>query len=432
MASATKLDVSRSVDLYEEAVRLMPGGSQTKGKRPNPASYGAMPIFMSHGKGSRLWDVNGNSYIDYYGASGGVLLGYCYPEVDRAVAEQLEKGMLFSTPSEPEIECAKLVNEVVPCSEMVRFLKGGVDVNLCATRIARAYTKREIILNNGYRGWADEWNYWRNDGGMPAAFHALNQQFRFNDLDHLEELFALNDGKVAAVSFDCAEPSKEPEPGFLQDLKDLAHRNGALVIYDECMTGFRFALGGAQEYYGVEPDIATYAKGMANGMSLGAVAGRRDIMEKTADCLISLTFGGETLSLAASIATLQICRDEDVAGHINRISRAVMDGVEEVSHRVGIPMESFGPPALFGIRFIGDSDQPLPADAGTFFYTGLAKRGVMLKGSWNNVLYAHSDEDVAETLEAVEDTLLDLRRARDAGRVSDEVAAATIPFNRPY
>ena len=143
MASATKLDVSQSVELYEEAVRLMPGGSQTKGKRPNPASYGAMPIFMSHGKGSRLWDVNGNSYIDYYGASGGVLLGYCYPEVDRAVAEQLEKGMLFSTPSEPEIECAKLVNEVVPCSEMVRFLKGGVDVNLCATRIARAYTKRE-------------------------------------------------------------------------------------------------------------------------------------------------------------------------------------------------------------------------------------------------------------------------------------------------
>ena len=265
-------------------MRLMPGGSQTKGKRPNPASYGAMPIFMSHGRGSRLWDVNGNSYIDYYGSSGGVLLGYCHPEVDRAVAEQLEKGMLFSTPSEPEIECAKLVNEVVPCSEMVRFLKGGVDVNLCATRIARAYTKREIILNNGYRGWADEWNYWRNDGGMPAAFHHLNQQFRFNDLNHLEELFALNDGKVAAVSFDCAEPRKEPEPGFLSDLKDLAHRNGALVIYDECMTGFRFALGGAQEYYGVEPDIATYAKGMANGMSLGAVAGRRDIMEKTADC----------------------------------------------------------------------------------------------------------------------------------------------------
>src|SRR5262249_20355157 len=160
--------------------------------------------------------------------------GYCYPAVDAAVAEQLARGMSYSLQSPLEVALADLLIEVIPCAEMVRFLKGGVDVNCAAARIARAYTRREGILNHGYRGWADEWNEHRNDGGMPVGVGAHVVGFRFNDLDHLEALFRAYDGKVAAVCFDPADPDKEATPVFLRGVRELAHRHGALLIYDEC------------------------------------------------------------------------------------------------------------------------------------------------------------------------------------------------------
>ncbi len=428
MAQQTVTRFTESLDLFAHAEEVIAGGSQTMSKRPSAYAYGAYPIYASRAAGSHIWDIDGNKYIDFVNALGPIVLGYCYPEVDAAIAAQLEKGIIYGLLSPLEAAAADSVIDAVPCAEMVRFLKGGAEANNAAARIARAYTRREIILNTGYRGWSDGWNTSRNDGGIPAAFASAVQQFRFNDLDHLAELFRAHDGNVAAVSLDAASLGKEPEPGYLQDLNDLAHSHGALVIYDEIVTGFRLAMGGAQEFYGVTPDLATFAKAMANGMPLAAVAGRKEVMKAADNCIISITYGGEALSLAAGVATMNILRSHDVHDHLHRTGESLRAGINRAAANAGVALEAYGLAPIGGERFLDAKDAEEEGLMWHFLLAGCAQRGVLLRrGGVNFITYSHTEADVAQAVAAIEDALHELRRVREAGGLASAVSATAEP-----
>ena len=427
MAQQTVVQFTESLDLFAHAQDVIAGGSQTSSKRPGAYALGAYPIYAARANGSHIWDIDGNEYIDYVNGLGPIVLGYCYPAVDAAIAEQLEKGIIYGLLSPLEVAAADSIIDAVPAAEMVRFLKGGAEANNAAARIARAYTKREIILNNGYRGWSDGWSASRNEPGIPTALEQSVKQFTYNDLNHLEELFRTYDNQIAAVILDAASLGKEPEPGYLQGLNDIAHKHGALVIYDEIVTGFRLAMGGAQEYFGVTPDMATFAKAMANGMPLAAVVGSKEVMKAAEDLVISITYGGEALSLAAAVATMGVMREHSVQAQLHQTGELLRDGINGAAQRAGVALEAYGLAPIGGERFLDAKDAEEENLMWRFLLAGLAQRGVLIRrGGVNFITFSHTAEDVAQTVDAIEDTLHDLRRTRESGqlaRLASETAA---------
>ena len=404
------LNVTKSLALYEEARKLIPGGSQTMSKRPMGYAHGAYPIYVERASGAHVWDVDGNEYIDYVMGLGPITLGYRYPAMDKAIVEQLEKGIIYGLISPLEIVAAKEVIDAVPCAEMVRFLKGGAEVTSAATRIARAFTKREKVFSHGYHGWHDQWTAQRSDGGVPKCLSDTIFSFNYNDLPGLEKLFAQHLGEIAAVIMTpvMGDPPKE---GYLQGVNDLARKNGALVIWDEIVTGFRLARGGAQEYFDVKPDLACFAKGLANGMPVAAVVGRRDVMEiaDKAPLTISVTYGGEALSLAALVAALREYRAKDVFGQIWKQGRRIEAGFNEAAKRHGLPPLAYGLAPMGMLSLKPESG----ADAETmwfYFLQECAARGVLLRrGGCTFITYSHTDADVEKTIQVVDEVLAEMR-----------------------
>src|SRR2546426_4552885 len=284
-----------SEELLERALKTIPLGSQTFSKSKSSYPQGVSPYFIARGIGSHVWDVDGNEYIDFINGLAAVTLGYNDPDVTKAVREQLEVGVIFSLPHPIEMQVAEKIVEMVPCAEMVRFGKNGSDATAGAVRLARAFTSRDHVAVCGYHGWQDWYiGSTSRNRGVPQSVRDLTHSFLYNDLDSLRSIFKQWQDRLAAVIM---EPMNlvEPENGFLENLKELTHAHGALLIFDETITGFRFAKGGAQEYFGVTPDLATFGKGMANGYPLAAVAGRAEFMHLMEEVFFSFTFGGETL-----------------------------------------------------------------------------------------------------------------------------------------
>lgn len=384
---------------WERLNRLVPGGSQTTSKRPSGYAYGSYPIFASHARGSHIWDVDGNEYVDFVQALGPIVLGYCDPDVDAAVREQLDRGMVYGLLAEAELAAAEAVVAAVPCAEQVRFLKSGAEATSAAARIARAATGREVIVNCGYRGWHDGWNVHRNDGGIPTVLDGVVQSFLFNDLDSLEKALRANRGKVAAVMMDAAN-SQTPAPGFLEGVARLAREHGALLVFDEIVTGFRLALGGAQEYFGVTPAIACFAKAMANGMPLAAVCGRENVMRVAEKLIITTTYGGEALSLAAAAATIAKLRGPTVFRGIWRTGQRLMDGLNHAASELGVPFRCHGYAPLSVMSFEGDL-AARESDCWFHFLKETAKRGVLFRrAGCNFISTAHTDADVDRAIEA--------------------------------
>ena len=375
------LPLAHTAALEARARKVIPCVTQTASKRPEAYAPGRFPTYIARGQGSRVWDVDGNEYIDCLMALGPVLLGYCYPAVDRAIAAQLARGIIFSRPTALEVEVAELLVEMAPCGEAVRFLKGGAEANSAALRMARAYTGREIVLICGYRGWHDQWAVLRDSPGIPRALSSLTYGFAFNDLASLERALEAHPGQVAAVMIDPVARDA-PQPGFLEGTLELAHRHGALLILDEIVTGFRLARGGAQELYGLLPDLAVYAKAIANGMPLAAVAGPRDVV--AAGNALSLTYGDEALSLAAAKASLTVQLEQDVAGHIWRVGRALVEGLEAAIEATGAPFALGAVPPMPSFVETGTfRGEPLSKEdcrrAWVFLLAGLARRGVIAR-----------------------------------------------------
>lgn len=312
---------------YERALRTIPLASQTFSKAATSTVEGAAPLFLDHGHSARVWDVDGNGYIDYVLGLLPLVLGYCDPDVDAAIRGQLDKGITFSLATELEAELAERLVALIPCAEMVRFGKNGSDATSAAVRLARAYTGRDKVALCGYHGWHD-WYIGTTARflGVPQAVRDLSTSFPYNDSGRLETLLAAEPDAYAAVILEpmALEP---PAPDFLSSVRNLCDRYGVVLVFDEIVTGFRIHLGGAQAAFGVTPDLAAFGKAMGNGMPISAIVGRRDIMRLMEDIFFSGTFGGEALSLAASIATLDKLRANDGPAQIARVGAALKAGV---------------------------------------------------------------------------------------------------------
>lgn len=422
MVSEGRRRLTRSEEWWGRAAGLVPAGTQTLSKGPTQYVDGVAPKYLARGQGSHVWDVDGNEYIDYPMGLGSVILGHAYPAVTAAVREQLEQGNSFSLMHPLEVEVSELLRELVPCAEMVRFGKNGSDVTTGAIRVARAHTGRERVAHCGYHGWMDWYigSTTRNKG-VPRSAIDLQHAFSFNDLDSLEAVLAGHPGEFAAVIM---EPygATLPTPGFLEGVRDLAHRHGAVLIFDEVASGFRFEAGGIYRRFGVEPDLACFGKAMANGVPLSALVGRAEVMRVLDEVFFSFTFGGETLGLAAAKATITEMRTKPVLQHIEEVGCILLDGFNQLSSAAGfqgmIECVGLGPRSFVTFASIGDAP---PLVVKSLFQQEVIKRGILSISAGHCPSFSHSREDIDRTLVAYREAFAVLREAAAAGAIAERL-----------
>lgn len=412
----TRRPMTRSEEQWRKALRVIPAGTQTLSKGPGCFVDGVSPKYLARGKGSHVWDVDGNEYIDYCLACFPLTLGYSVPAVDEAIKAQLSDGITFSMMHPLEVKVADMLTERIPCAEMARFGKNGSDVTAMAVRLARHITGRDKVACLGYHGMQD-WFIGTTDRswGIPEAVRKMTIPFRYNDPASLEDIFSKHKGEVACVIM---EPAmyEFPVGGFLDAVREMTAEEGALLIFDEMLTGFRFAEGGAQELFGVTPDLATFGKGIANGMPIGVLVGREQYMRHFEKVFFSSTYGGEVLTLAAAAAALNFYREHRVirqlwkAGKIifDNFNRLVRDrGLSDHVQTVGFPVRQ---QMIFRDR-TGEISYILPA----LFQQEMLKRGILCYAGLG-FSYSHSDEDLMVTVRAFQETLDVLEKAIESGQ----------------
>ncbi len=417
---------AQSNALLERALRSVPLASQTFSKSLTQYPQGSAPMFAARGEGGRLWDVDGNEYVDLVCGLLPVVLGYRDPDVDRAIADQMEAGISFSLATTLEFELAERLVEIIPCAEMVRYGKNGTDATSAAIRLARAYTGRDRVIACGYHGWQD-WYIGATvrNKGVPKAVRDLTKKVPFNDMDTLRDAFADTPGEVAALIM---EPggAVEPVPDFLAEAKELAEREGAILIFDEIVTGFRVALGGAQEYYGVTPDIAAFGKAMGNGMPISAVVGRAEIMAEMEEIFFSATFGGEALSLAAAIAVIDKMRREPVIKTLWRTGDELADRAAESIEDKGLEnVVSLAGIAPWKLLAFHDHPQGRKEAVKTLFIREMLANGVLVNAS-HNVCYAHSRPDIDAVANAYDMALTVVAKELERGSLESRLGAPVI------
>lgn len=399
IGAAPKLDLDKSNALLEKACNLIPGASQTFSKGYTQFVHGAAPVFLQSGRGCRVWDVDGNEYIDYIQGLLPNILGYANEEVNAAVFAQLQEGHSFSLPHPVEVELAEKLTEIIPCAEMVRFGKNGSDATAGAVRAARAFTGRERIACCGYHGWQDWFiGSTTRNAGVPKGVRDLTHPFPYNDITALENLLESHSGEFAAVIM---EPINffEPQDGFLQDVKTLAHKHGALLIFDEICSGFHFGLGGAQKKYNVTPDMACFGKAMGNGFPIACVVGQRDVMKTFGEIFFSFTFGGEVASMAAALKVLDILENTNALERMTENGRRLQDGFNAMVNEAGLNgrFECLAAPvwSLLKFRDAQGKDSFLER---SLFSQEVIKRGVLTLVT-HNMTAAHDPVSTERTLE---------------------------------
>ncbi|MCS6903978.1 MAG: aminotransferase class III-fold pyridoxal phosphate-dependent enzyme [Bacteroidia bacterium] len=397
-------NIAQSTALYERAKKIMTPVTQTLAKGPTQFTRGVAPIYLKRGKGARVWDVDGNEYLDYNMGIGPISLGYCYPEVDKAIIEQLQQGITFSLMHELEVEVCELIHQIVPNAEAVRISKTGADVCSAAIRVARAYTGRNKVLCCGYHGWHDWYICTTSrDKGIPQAVKDLTYTFNYNDIDSVAQ--ALDEDTACVI----LEPVifEEPKNNFLHELQALCKKNGTLLIFDEMWTGFRLALGGAQEYYNIKPDLAVYSKAVANGMPISFLTGRYEILRLfEEEVFFFTTFGGEALSLAATKATLQVLKEKNVPDYLNQIGQKLKNGYNQLSEKKGLGniTRCIGMNCRTMITFEPSGGDPLLQK--TFVQQEMIKNGILWAG-FHNMCLSHTTDDIEYTIQ-VYDRVLDM------------------------
>jgi glutamate-1-semialdehyde 2,1-aminomutase len=426
--------------LAEQAHRLIPGGCHTyaKGDDQYPANA---PRFLVRGKGCRVWDPEGREYIEYGMGLRSVTLGHAYPEVLAAAMRQMECGSNFNRPAPIEVECAQSLLEMLPRADMAKFAKDGSTVNTAAVKLARAHTGRDMVAICADHPFFS-YNDWfigttAMDGGIPPAERAHTLAFRYNDLASLAALFERYPRRIACVMLEPAR-TEEPRDGFLQRARELCHANGALFVLDEMITGFRWHNGGAQEAYGVTPDLACFGKALANGFSLSALVGRREIMElggirhkRERVFLLSTTHGAEYCSLAAAVATMAVYKREPVIARLYAAGERLRGGVEQVARAHGVAeffkVSGRGCALLFGTL---DTERKPSQPFRTLFLQELIKGGVIAPSFI--VSYSHDDASIDRTVDAVDAALRTYRQALDGGVERFLVGPSVKPVYRKF
>jgi len=415
-------NIERSQALLARASGLIPSCTQTLAKGPSQYVRGVAPVYLQRGAGSHVWDVDGNEYIDMTMAVGPLSLGYAYPRVDRAIRAQLEDGITFSLMHPLEVEVAEMIRAAVPGAEMVRYSKTGADVTSAAVRLARAFTKRDRVLCSGYHGWHD-WYIGTTSraGGVPKATRALTATFPHNDpIALLEEL----DEQVACVIL---EPVlfETLHRDFLPTLRKACTAAGALLIFDEMWTGFRVALGGAQERYDVTADLACFSKAVANGMPLSVLTGRADVMRGLEDDLFFFTtFGGEALSLAAAKATLSELREQQVPDALRVQGARLQEGYNRLAgeHRL-TSTRAVGLESRTLIQFDANAGDPLLQKS--LMQQELLRHGVLWSG-FHNLSFSHGDAEVNHVLGAYDRALGVLHDAVKHGDLESRILGVPV------
>jgi glutamate-1-semialdehyde 2,1-aminomutase len=418
---------ARSNEMLQRAEKVIPLGSQTFSKSRIQYPQGQAPLFLTHGRGGRVWDVDGNEYVDLVNGLLPVVLGYCDPDVDGAIRAQLDKGITFSLATELEIELAELLVEIIPSAEMVRFGKNGSDATSACVRIARAATGRDRIAAGGYHGWQDWYiGATTRHKGVPGAVRALTHKFPFLDIEALEALLSRHKGEFAAVILETVGAS-EPTRAQLEAIRDLTHRHGALLIFDEIITGFRVALGGAQARYGVTPDLSAFGKSMGNGMPISAVVGRADLMGEMEHIFFSSTFGGEALSLAAALATVKKLCDRNVIDDLWNKGASLADGLRRLIVRHGLAhvIAVEGVPSWTLLSFRDASNASSKEAVKTLLMIEMLRRGVLSAAS-HNICYAHDADDMKQVLDAYDHALASVAEAIRAGDVEARLGCPVI------
>ncbi|HOI30331.1 MAG TPA: aminotransferase class III-fold pyridoxal phosphate-dependent enzyme [Melioribacteraceae bacterium] len=407
--------IENSNKLYNRALGLIPSVTQTLAKGPSQWINGVAPKYLVKGKGSHVWDADGNEYIDYMMGVGPLSLGYSYPKVDDAIKKQLEDGITFSMMHPLEVEVAEMIRDVIPNAEAVRYSKTGADATSAAVRLSRAFTGKNKILCCGYHGWHDWYiAVTARNLGIPEAVQAISYTFNYNDIDSVKNSI---DNDVAAVIL---EPVvfQEPKDNFLHKLADLCKEKNVILIFDEMWTGFRMALGGAQEYFGIVPDLATYSKAVANGMPISILAGKKEIMKLAdEDIFFYTTFGGEALSLAAAKATIEELRERNVPLFLDKQGAKLKNGYNSIAQKLGI---DFTRAIGYNWRSMATFDEKAgdPLIQKSLMQQEMIKRGVLWQG-FHNMSFSHSDNDVDYTLKALEESLVILKRAVEQNRLKE-------------
>jgi len=407
--------ITKSQELYARAEKLIPCGTQMLAKGTQQHIKGVAPIYLERGKGSRVWDVDGNEFVDLTMGMGPASLGYCYDRVDNAIKEQLSRGINFTLLNKVELEVAEILNEIIPVAERVRFSKTGADSTSAAIRLARAHTRRDKVVCCGYHGWHD-WYIGKTNRnrGIPKAVQELTHKISYNDLDQVK---AALDGDVACLIM---EPVvfEAPNDGYLEAVKELCHANGTLLIFDEIWTGFRIDIGGAGKYFGVTPDLATFSKACANGMPISILAGRAEVMNtlEDEDVFFFTTFGGETLSLTATRETLLEMKEKDVQAVVSKKCGRLRDGYNKIARDLDMNYTKCQGLDYRTMVSYDAGDAANPLEMKSLVQQELIKRGVLWTG-FHHVSFSHTDADVDYVLEAYADALPVLKAAMDAGDV---------------
>lgn len=417
---------SRSIAHQRRAHAVIPGAAHTYAKGDDQYPRDMCPV-IARGAGSRVWDLDGNQYIEFGSGVRSVTLGHGYRPVVEAAHRAGLAGTNFARPHELELVAAEAMLQMIPGAQMIKFAKHGSDATTAAVKLARAWTGRDMIAvctDHPFFS-VDDWFIGTTDmdAGILDATKRLTVGFRYNDLASLTELFEAHPGRIACVIME-AERDQSPRPGYLQSVRDLVARNGALLVFDEIVAGFRLHTGGAQALHGVTPDLSTWGKGMANGYSIAALAGRRDIMElggltqtdRDRVFLLSTTNGAETTSLAACCATIDVYRSRDVIGHIREVGQTVRDRFNDITHSLGIGKYLYAdghPSVLFYVTKdpSGARSQPFR----TLFLQELLKRGVLAPSLVVND--AFTDADLSHSLWAFGEAASVYAKAIRAGSV---------------
>jgi glutamate-1-semialdehyde 2,1-aminomutase len=434
------MNFRKSKEMQQRSHKLIPGGAHTYAKGDDQYPEQA-PAFIARGKGSHVWDVDGNEFIEYGMGLRAVTLGHAYPSVVEAATRELQNGSNFTRPSPLELECAAQFLSLIENAEMVKFSKNGSDATSAAVRVSRAHTGRQMVAICAEHPFfsVDDWFIGTTEmnSGIPQAIRKLTVKFHYNDIDSLIELFQAYENQIACVIL---EPATwmEPENGFLENVQTVCRKNNAVLIFDEMITGFRWDNGGAQKVYGINPDLSTFGKGMANGFSLSALTGKKELMdlggiqhESERVFLLSTTHGAETHTLAAAIETINVYKNENVIKTLYRQGKRLTDGINHCTSELGLNeyFQVAGRPS--NLIFITRDQSKNPSQSfRTLFMQEMIQRGFIVPSLV--VSFSHSDEDIDRTIDAASESLRVYRKALEDGIEKYLNGRPVKPVNRRY
>ncbi len=411
-----KKGIKKSDKLWNRALQVIATGTQTFSRSPGVFPDGAAPKYVIRQKGSHVWDVDGNEFIDMVMGCGPTTLGHNCKPINDAIKRQMNKGILFSLLHPLEVEVAEKLVECIPCAEMVKFSKNGSDVCAAAVRLARAITGKEMIFCYGYHGFQDWYiGSTERNAGVPKCVCALTKPFEYNNIEGLRKMFEKYSGRVAAVIM---EPviAEKPKDDFLNKVKTLAHKNGALLIFDEMISGFRFRMGGAQEFFRVIPDLATFGKGITNGMPLGVIAGKREYMKNFDKAFLSSTYAPEALTLAAASAVIDFYKKHDVIAKLWEKGEYLEKGLRLAieKHGVNKNISLAGYPVRLMVNTHDSSGIQNP-DLATLYQQEMFKEGILCFAGVLMLSYAHSRNDLDCFISAFDKACGVIKHAVDSG-----------------